>query len=76
MLPKDRYEVKFVVCGRIIGILKFILSDCEVIRIPWRNIHVFPRLRMGYVMLKERPDFAFSSTKALNRDCREMLKIS
>lgn len=66
MLPKDRYEVKFVVCGRFTGIFKFIPSDYEVIRIPWHNIHVFPRLRMGYVMLKERPEFVFSSTMALN----------
>ena len=66
MLPRDRYEVKFVVCGRFTGIFKFIPSDYEVIRIPWHNIHVFPRLRMGYVMLKERPDFVFSSVAMLN----------
>lgn len=66
MLPRDRYEVKFVVCGRFTDILKFIPSDYDVIRIPWHNIHVFPRLRMGYVMLKERPDFVFSSVAMLN----------
>lgn len=66
MLPRDRYEVKFVVCGRLAGILKFIPSDYEKIRIPWHNIHVFPRLRMGYVMLKEKPDFVFSSVAMLN----------
>lgn len=66
MLPRDRYEVKFVVCGRFTEILKFIPSDYDVIRIQWHNIYVFPRLRMGYVIFKERPDFVFSSTMALN----------
>ena len=66
MLPRDRYEVKFVVCGRFTEIVKFIPNDYDVIRIPWHNIHVFPRIRMGYVVLKEKPDFVFSSTMALN----------
>ena len=66
MLPKNRYEVKFVVCGREGKILNFIPSDYEVIHIPWLNIHVFPRTRIGLVIHRERPDFVFSSIMGLN----------
>lgn len=66
MLPRDKYEVKFVVCGQRIDILKFIPEDCEVCRIAWHNIYCFPRLRIGRVILKEHPDFVFSSTAGLN----------
>lgn len=78
MLPRDRYDVKFVVCGRFTEILRFIPSDYDVIRIPWHNIHVFPRLRMGRVLLQEQPDFAFSSVAMLNvllLQTAEFLKI-
>jgi hypothetical protein len=34
MLPRDQYEVKFVVCWRKDDICTFIPSDYEVIRIP------------------------------------------
>lgn len=66
MLPTDKYEVKFVVCGRMTQILKFIPSNYEVIRIPWHNIYMFPRLRMSRVIFKEKPNFVFSSTMSLN----------
>jgi len=66
MLPKDKYDVKFVLCGREEKILNFIPSDYEVIRITWHNIHVFPRTRMGLVIHREKPDFVFSSIMGLN----------
>lgn len=66
MLPTEIFEVKFVVCGRMTQILKFIPINHEVIRIPWHNIYMFPRLRMARVIFKEKPDFVFSSTMSLN----------
>lgn len=66
MLPSEEYEVKFVVCGRTTSILKYIPDNYTVIRIPWHNIHMFPRLRMGRIILREKPDFVFSSTAGLN----------
>ena len=66
MLPRDTYEVKLVVCGTRDKIYDFLPPACEVIRIPWHNIHVFPRLRIANVLLRERPDYAFSSSAVLN----------
>lgn len=66
MLPKDKYDVKFVVCGRMDKILRFIPDDYTIIRIPWHNIYCFPRLRMAKVIVCEKPDFVFSSTAGLN----------
>lgn len=66
MLPKEKYEVKFVVCWRKNDICQFIPKDYEIIRIPWHNIYCFPRLRMSRVILREKPDYVFSSTMVLN----------
>lgn len=65
-LPHEEYEVKFVVCGRDKKILDFIPSKYAVIRIPWHNIYVFPRLRIGMVIFMEKPDMVFSSSTGLN----------
>lgn len=66
LLPLDQYEVKFVVCCPKDDICKFITSEYEVIRIPWHNIYCFARLRMARVILREKPDFVFSSQMSLN----------
>lgn len=66
MLPRDKYLVKFVICGCTDEISQFIPSDYEVIRIPWHNIYCFSRIRMGLVIMREHPDFVFSSTMGLN----------
>lgn len=66
MLPRENYEVIFVVCGIKDDICQFIPPDYEVIRIPWHNIYCFPRLRMANVILHKKPDFVFSSHMTLN----------
>ena len=66
MLHRNRYDVKFVICGTLDKIYDFVPAEYEVIRIPWHNIYVFPRLRIGRVLLKEKPDFVFASSSALN----------
>lgn len=66
MLPIEKFEVKFVVCGRMAQIEKFIPNSYEVIRITWHNIYMFPRLRMARVIFRENANFVFSSTMGLN----------
>lgn len=66
LLPKEQYEVKFVVCGRLKKIYDFIPDDYETEKIRWHNIHVFPRIRLANVIRREKPDFVFSSTMQLN----------
>lgn len=75
MLPRNMYVVKFVVCGRMTSIIRFIPSEYEVKRIPWHNIHCFPRIRLANVILQERPDFVFSSTVVLNILLLQIAKI-
>lgn len=66
LLPREQYEVKFVVCCMKTDICQFISADYEIIRIPWRNLYCFPRIRMARVILREKPDFVFSSHMSLN----------
>lgn len=66
MLPLERYEVKFVVCGRLKDIYNFLPAGYDVLTIEWHNIHVFPRIRLANVIHKEKPDFVYSSTMQLN----------
>ena len=66
MLPLDKYKVKYVICGRKTDILRFIPQEYDVLFIKWRNIHIFPILRLSKVILREKPDFVFSSTLQLN----------
>lgn len=66
MLPKDRFDVTFVVCGRMKNILEFVPAGYNVEFIGWHNIYVFPRLRLAAMILKHKPDFVFSSTQQLN----------
>lgn len=65
-MPKERFDVQFVVCGKLKDIYQFIPDGYKVTTIPWHNIHVFPRTRIARVMMKEKPDYAFSSTMGLN----------
>ena len=60
MLPSDKYKVKYVICGRETNILRFIPQGYDVLFIKWRNIHIFPILRLSRVISRERPNFVFS----------------
>ena len=66
MLPRDEYEVKFVVVGRMTDILKIIPKGYEVIRLRIHNKYCAPVTRMMAIMMKEKPDFTFSSVMYLN----------
>lgn len=65
-LPRDRFDVVFVVCGMQRGILDFIPEGYPVLFIPWSNIYMFPRLRLYNMIRSQRPDYVFASTLQLN----------
>lgn len=66
MLPRSKFDVKFVVCGTEKRIIKFIPDTYATLFIKWHNIHIFPRIRIARILLKEKPDFVFASTMQLN----------
>ncbi len=66
MLPRDEYEVKFVVVGRKTNILSIIPKGYEVIRLQIHNIYCAPVTRMMTLIMKEKPDYTFSSIMYLN----------
>ena len=67
MLPRDEFEVKFVIVHRSLGtIVNFIPPEYEVIHIPVHNIWCAATLRMINVIRREKPDAVFSSLLYLN----------
>jgi len=67
MLPRNEYEVKFVIVHKSLGtIVQFIPEGYEVIHIPIANIYCFTTLKMIRVIREEKPDFVFSSLIYLN----------
>ena len=66
MLPKEEYEVKFVVVGRKTNVLKILPEGYEVIRLKIHNKYCAPITRMVAIMMKEKPDYTFSSIMYLN----------
>ena len=62
MLPKERFEVKFVIVHRSLGtIVKFIPEGYEIIHIPVHNIYCAATLRIMRVIRREKPDVVFGS---------------
>lgn len=67
MLPKERFEVKFVIVHRSLGtIVKFIPEEYEIIHIPVHNIYCAATLRIMRIIRRERPDVVFGSLLYLN----------
>lgn len=66
MLPKEDYEVKFVIVGTKTNILNVIPEGYEVIRLKLHNIYCAPVIRISWLIMREKPDFAFSSIMYLN----------
>lgn len=66
MLPRDDYEVKFVVVGRLTNVLNIIPEGYEVIRLKIHNKYCAPIVRMMAIMIREKPLFTFSSIMYLN----------
>lgn len=66
MLPKEEYEVKFVVVGKLKDVYKILPEGYEVIRLKIHNKYCAPITRMMTIMMREKPEFAFSSIMYLN----------
>lgn len=67
MLPRDEFEVKFVVVGKTIGdIVKFIPSDFETILLRIRGLWDFCTIRIVSLIRKEKPYVVFASLMYLN----------
>ena len=66
LLPKEKFEVKYVVIGRSRDIYNILPEGYEVDCIPVRNIYAFSTLRIWWKILKEKPDVVFASQVAYN----------
>ena len=66
ILPQERYDVKYVVVGRLRNIYNILPKDYDVDCIPVRNIYEFSTLRIWWKIIKEKPDLVFSSQVAYN----------
>lgn len=66
MLPRDRYNVKFVVVGRLKTIYNLFPRDYEVDCIPVRNIYCFSTFRIWLKITQEKPDIVFVSQESYN----------
>lgn len=67
MLPRDQFDVTFVIVGRSMGdIVKFIPSDYRVRLICLKKIWHGGIFRIWNIIRKEKPDIVFSSLLYLN----------
>ena len=66
MLPRTEFEVKFVIVGSGTNVLKFMPKGYEVIRMKIHNKYCAPITRIMAIMMREKPDFSFSSIMYLN----------
>jgi glycosyltransferase involved in cell wall biosynthesis len=66
LLPKDRFEVKYVVIGRLRNIYNILPDGYEVDRIPVRNKYMFSTIRIWWKIFREKPDVVFASHSSYN----------
>lgn len=66
ILPKDRFEVKYVVVGRLRNIYNILPNDIPHDCIPVHNIYAFSTIRIWWKILREKPDVVFTSQAAYN----------
>lgn len=67
MLPREEFEVKFVVVGRELGdIISFIPSDYKTILLQIHGLWDFCTLRIINLLRKEKPHVVFASLMYLN----------
>lgn len=67
MLPRDLFDVKFVIVHKSLGdITAFIPNEYEIIHIPIHNIYCATTLRMMKIIHKERADIVFCSLLYMN----------
>lgn len=66
ILPRERYDVKYVVVGRLRNIYNILPDGYAVDCIPVRNIYAFSTLRIWWKIMRENPDVVFASQVAYN----------
>lgn len=66
MLPKDEFDVVFVIVGRNNEIYKFIPKEYRTHRIKYREYRLLGIGRIIYWILKEKADIVFSSMMYIN----------
>lgn len=67
MLPRDLFEVKFVIVHKsLANIVTFIPNEYEIIHIPIHNIYCATTLRMMRIIRKEKADVVFCSLLYMN----------
>lgn len=66
LLSRDKYEVKYVILGRVHEIYDILPEGYEVDTIPVHNIYCFSTLRIWWKIMQEKPDFVFASQVAYN----------
>ena len=66
MLPKNRFHVKFVIIGKQQKIYDILPKQYDVDCIPIQNKYAFSTLRIWWKIVREKPDFVFSSQVAYN----------
>ena len=66
LLPRDRFEVKYVVVGRLKDIYEIMPEGYEVDCLPLRNIYAFSVPRIWWKIRRERPDVVFTSQASYN----------
>lgn len=66
LLPKDRFEVKYVVIGRLHNIYNILPEGYDVECIPVRNKFELSTLRIWWKIVRGKPDVVFTSQAAYN----------
>lgn len=65
-LPKELFDVKYVIIGRLRKIYNLIPDDYPVDCVSVRNKYAFSTLRIWWKIIKEKPDVVFTSQEAYN----------
>lgn len=66
LLPPDKFEVKFVIIGRLRNIYDILPAGYAFDCIAVRNIYEFSTFRIWRKIVKEKPDIVFTSQVAYN----------
>lgn len=66
LLPKDKFEVKYVVIGRLRKIYNILPEGYDMDCIPVLNKYAFSTLRIWWKIIREKPDVVFASQVAYN----------
>ena len=66
LLPKDQFEVKYVVIGRLRTIYNILPDDYPTDCIPVYNKYAFSTLRIWWKIIHEKPDVVFTSQISYN----------